>query len=172
MSKTKLRIYTWPEGILRKRSQKVGKIDERVRYLLDEMLSLMRVNGGVGLAGNQAGLDLSMIVIEVENHIFKLVNPQIVKNEGSVSFSEGCLSFPGVELEVKRANKVWITALNEEGKSVEIEAEGFLAVIFQHEIDHLAGVVFIDRISFWQRLKTYPKLRKIIRRTKNGLLKQ
>lgn len=147
-------------------------VDEKVRESLDEMLSMMRVSGGAGLAGNQAGLDLSLLVIEVENHIFKLVNPQIVKSEGSVSFPEGCLSFPGLELEVKRANKVWITALNEDGKPVEIEAEGFLSVIFQHEIDHIRGVVFIDRISFWQRLKTYPKLRKIIRRTKDGLRKQ
>jgi len=147
-------------------------VDEKIRESLDEMLSLMRVSGGTGLAGNQAGLNLSLLVIEVKNHIFQLVNPQIVKSEGSISFSEGCLSFPGVELEVKRANKVWITALNKEGKPVEIEAEGFLAVIFQHEIDHIRGVVFIDRISFWQRVKTYPKLRKIIRRTKNGLRKQ
>ena len=147
-------------------------VDETIRESLDEMLSLMRVSGGVGLAGSQAGLDLSLIVIEVENHIFKLVNPEIIKSEGSVSFPEGCLSFPGVELEIKRANKVWATALNEEGKPVEIEAEGFLAVVFQHEIDHIGGVVFIDRISFWQRLKTYPKLRKIIRRTKSGLRKQ
>jgi len=172
MGKTKLRIYTWPEGILRKKCQRVGKVDEEVRGLLDEMLSLMRISGGAGLAGNQAGLDLSLIVIEVENHIFKLVNPEIVKREGSVSFLEGCLSFPGLELEVKRGNKVWISALNEEGKPVEIEAEGFLAVIFQHEIDHIKGVAFIDRVSFWQKIKAYPKLRKIIRRTKNRLRKQ
>jgi len=172
MGKTKLRIHTWPEGILRKKCQKVGKVDEGVRCLLDEMLSLMRISGGAGLAGSQVGLDLSLIVIEVENHIFKLVNPEIVKSQGSVSFPEGCLSFPGLELEVKRNNKVWISALNEEGKPVEIEVEGFLSVIFQHEIDHIEGIVFIDRASFWKRVKAYPKLREIIRRTKNGLLKQ
>ncbi len=172
MSKTKLRIYAWPEGILRKRCQKVGKVDEKVRCLLDQMLSLMRVSGGAGLAGNQAGLDLSLIVIEVENHIFKLVNPEIVKREGSVSFPEGCLSFPGLELEVKRNSKVWVSALNEQGKAVEIEAEGFLAVIFQHEIDHIEGTVFTDRVSFWKRAKVYPKLREIIRRTKDEVRKQ
>ena len=172
MDKTKLRIHTWPEAILRKKCQKVGKVDEKVRCLLDEMLSLMRVSGGAGLAGNQAGLNLSLIVIEVENHIFKLVNPEIVKSEGSVSFPEGCLSFPGLELEVKRTNKVWISALNQEGKPVEIEAEGFLAVIFQHEIDHVEGITFIDRVSFWKKAKVYSKLREIIRRTKSGLLRQ
>jgi len=171
MSKTKLRIHTWPEGILRKKCQKVAKVDERVKCLLDEMLSLMRISGGAGLAGNQAGLDLSLIVIEVENHIFKLINPEIRKREGSVSFSEGCLSFPGLELEIKRDNKVWVSARDEEGKQVEIEAEGFLAVAFQHEIDHINGIVFINRVSFWQRLKTYQRLRKIIRKTKSELRK-
>ena len=172
MEITKLRIHTWPEDVLRKKCQKIGKVDERVKCLLNEMLSLMRVSGGAGLAGNQAGLDLSLVVIELENQIFKLVNPKIVKREGSVSFPEGCLSFPGLELEVKRNDKVWVSALNEEGKFVEIEAEGFLAVIFQHEIDHIEGITFIDKVSFWQKAKAYPKLRKIIRRTKSGLRKQ
>ena len=172
MSKTKLRIYTWPEGILRKKCQRVGKVDEEIKCLLDEMLSLMRISGGAGLAGNQVGLDLSLIVIEVKNHIFKLVNPEITKREGSVSFPEGCLSFPGLELKVKRDNKIWVSALDEEGKPAEIEAEGFLAVIFQHEIDHIKGMAFIDRVSFWQRAKVYSKLRKIIQRTKDEVRKQ
>jgi len=164
MNKTKLRIHIWPERILRKKSRKVEKADAKIKCLLEEMLSLMRVSGGVGLAANQVGLDLRLIIVEAENQTFKLVNPRIVRKEGSTSFLEGCLSFPGLELEVKRANKVWISAQNEESESIKINAEGFLAVIFQHEIDHIEGVVFIDRISFWQRLKAYPGLRKIIRR--------
>lgn len=172
MSKTELRIHTWPEGILRKKCQKVGNVDEKVRCSLDEMLSLMRASGGTGLAGNQAGLDLSLIVIEVEKHIFKLVNPKIVKREGSVSFSEGCLSFPGLEFEIKRDKKVWVSALDEQGNSVEIEAQGFLSVIFQHEIDHIRGKTFLERVSFWKRAKAYSKLREIIRRTKDEVRKQ
>lgn len=171
MSKTKLRIHTWPENILRNRCRKVEKVDDQVKCLLDEMLSLMRVSGGTGLAGNQAGLDLSLIVIEVENRIFKLANPEIIKREGSVSFDEGCLSFPGLELEIKRNKKVWISALDHEGKPIKIEAEGFLAVIFQHEIDHIEGIAFVDKVSFWNRVKAYPKLRKIIQKTKNELRK-
>lgn len=170
MNKTKLRIHTWPEKILRKKCRKVEKVDDKVKHLLDELILLMRISGGVGLAANQAGLDLCLLVIETGSHTFKLVNPRIVKKEGSTSFSEGCLSFPGLELEIKRANKVWVLAQNQEGERVEIEAEGFLAVIFQHEIDHVEGVVFIDRISFWQRLKAEFKLREIIRK-KNGMLK-
>ena len=173
MNKTKLRIHIWPEKILRKKCRKVEKADAKIKSLLEEMLSLMRVSGGAGLAANQAGLDLSLIVIEVEKHTFKLVNPRITRKEGSISFFEGCLSFPGLELKIERANKVWISAMNEEGESVEIKAEGFLAVVFQHEIDHIEGVVFVDRISFWQRLKAYPGLRKIIRgqRGKDGVSK-
>ncbi len=171
MSKTKLRIHTWPENILRNRCRKVEKVDSQVKCLLDEMLSLMRVSGGAGLAGNQAGLDLSLVVIEIENRIFKLVNPEIIKREGSVSFHEGCLSFPGLELEVKRSKKVLVSALDHEGKPIKIEAEGFLAVIFQHEIDHIEGIAFVDRVSFWNRVKAYSKLRKIVQKTKNGLRK-
>ncbi len=170
MNKTKLRIHIWPEKILRKKCRKVERVDSDIKRLLDEMLLLMRFSGGVGLAANQAGLDLSLLVIEVENHTFKIVNPRIIKKEGSISFIEGCLSFPGLELEIKRANKVWILAQDEEGKSVEIKAEGFLAVIFQHEIDHIEGIVFIDRISFWQRIKAEFKLRKIIAK-KDGVSK-
>jgi len=171
MNKTKLRIHTWPEDILRNRCRKIEKVDEQVKHLLDEMFSLMLIGGGIGLAGNQAGLDLSLVVIENEGRIFKLVNPEITKREGSIKFPEGCLSFPGLELEVKRNRKVWVSALDQEGKPVEIEAEGFLAVVLQHEIDHIEGVAFIDRVSFWDRVKIYPKLRKIIQKTKNELRK-
>ena len=173
MNKTKLRIHIWPEKILRKKCRKVEKADAKIKYLLEEMLSLMRVSGGAGLAANQAGLDLRLIIVEAENRTFKLINPRIVRKEGSISFSEGCLSFPGLELEVKRANKVWISARNEQGEPIKVKAEGLLAVIFQHEIDHINGVVFIDRISFWQRLRAYSGLRKIIRRKggKNGVSK-
>ncbi|MDP8289972.1 MAG: peptide deformylase [Candidatus Susulua stagnicola] len=171
MNKTKLKIHTWPEDILRNRCKKIDKVDEKIKYLLDEMLCLMRISGGAGLAGNQAGLDLSLIVIEIENRVFKLINPEIIKREGSVSFAEGCLSFPGLELEPKRNKKVWVSALDQEGKPVKIEAEGFLAVAFQHEIDHIKGITFINRVSFWSRVKAYPKLRKIIQKTKDELRK-
>lgn len=165
MKKTKLRIHTWPEKILRKKCQKVKKVDAEIKSIFNEMLALMRFSGGVGLAANQAGLNLSLLVIEIENQIFKLINPRIVEKKGVIKFSEGCLSFPGLELDIKRANKVKVLAQDEENNQIEIEAEGFLAVIFQHEIDHIEGIVFIDRASFWQRAKAGFKLRKIIKKT-------
>ncbi len=172
MSETKLRIHTWPEKILRKKCQEVKVVDDSVRAKLSEILALMRVADGMGLAGNQAGLDLSLVVVEVKDQVFKLVNPQIIKQEGLISFAEGCLSFPGLELEIKRANKIWISALNEKGQAVEIEAEGLVSVIFQHEIDHIQGRLFIERVSFFKKLQIMPKLRLIARRTKDGLRKQ
>ncbi len=172
MNKIKLRIHTWPEKILRKACRHVEDVDDRIRKLLYDMLVLMRVGDGAGLAANQAGIDLKLIVVEVGNQIFKLVNPQIVKREGTLSFQEGCLSFPGLELEVSRSNKVWVEALNERGESVNIEAEGILAVVFQHEIDHIDGTVFIDKVSVWQRLAAFGQLHEIKRRTKSGLSKQ
>lgn len=172
METTKLRIHTWPEEILKKECKRVGEVDDAIRAYFKEMIALMRVSGGVGLAANQAGLDLSLIVIEYQDRIFRLVNPRIIRGEGSISFIEGCLSFPGLEVEVRRSEKVWVRALDEKGASVVLEADGFLAIVFQHEIDHINGIPFIERISFWQRLKITPKLKLIIRRTKNGLRKQ
>jgi len=130
------------------------------------MLTLMRVTEGLGLAGNQAGLDSCLVVVEINDQVFKLVNPQIIKQEGSVSFTEGCLSFPGLEIEIERANKIWISALDEKGRAIEIETEGLVSVIFQHEIDHIEGKVFIDRVSFLKRLQIAPKLAAIARKTK------
>lgn len=167
-----MRIHTWPEKILRKTCKHVENVDDKIRKLLYDMLAFMRVCTGAGLAANQVGIDLKLIVVEVGNQIFKLVNPKIVKGEGTLSFQEGCLSFPELELEVKRSNKVWVEALDERGESVNIEAEGVLAVVFQHEIDHIEGKVFIDKVSVLQRLSVFGQLQTIKRRTKSGLSKQ
>ena len=171
MKKTKLRIHTWPEKILRKKCKQVEKVDDEIRDLLSEMVLIMRISEGVGLAANQAGINLKLLVVEIDNKLFKLVNPRITKKEGTLCFLEGCLSFPGLELKVKRNDKVWISAQDENGKAVNFQVKGPLAVIFQHEVDHLEGVVFIDRVSFWQKLKLAPKLRAIVRKTKDGMRK-
>ena len=172
MDKIKLRIHTWPEKILRKNCKQIEKVDDKIRKILYDMLVFMRLGDGAGLAANQVGFDLRLIVVEVGNQIFKLVNPQIVRCEGIMSFQEGCLSFPGLVLEIERSNKVWVTALDERGESVNIEAEGILAIVLQHEIDHIDGKVFIDKASIWQRLAAFGKMQTIKRRTKNGLSKQ
>lgn len=171
MKKTKLRIHTWPEGILRKKCKKVKVVDDNIRQLLDEMHTLMVINDGAGLAANQAGLDISLIVIEAGKNVFKLVNPQITKKEGKLKFTEGCLSFPGMTLDINRSKKIWVNTLNEKGEALELELEGFLAVVFQHEIDHINGVLFIDRASIWQKMKSQAQLKKIREATKNEMSK-
>lgn len=161
MSAIELRIRTWPDNLLKKKCRPVEVVDGSIRRLLDEMLFLMRENKGVGLAANQAGLNLRLIVIEDRGKVIKLVNPKIIKKEGRINFLEGCLSFPGIELKVKRAKKVWVSSLNENGETMDYEAEGLLAVIFQHEIDHINGVSFIEKVSLLEKMKIRPLLKKI-----------
>lgn len=166
MKKTELKIRTWPDRILRIRCKKVKTVDDTIRETLDAMHALMKECKGIGLAANQAGVNLRLAVIEAEDKVFKVVNPCIVKRKGKTSILEGCLSFPGLELEIKRAKEVWVSGLDEKGEPLYLEADGILAIVFQHEIDHLNGIRFIDRLPFWKRLKILSKLR-AIKKNKN-----
>ncbi len=161
MDKTKLKIHKWPDKILKKKAKEVQDIDQVVENILDQMYILMKSSDGVGLAANQAGLDMQLVVVEVDKEVFKLINPRIIKREGSLVIKEGCLSFPGLELEVKRSRKIKVEALNQKGVPLTLEPEGASAVVFQHEIDHINGVAFIDRVSFLERIKIIPKLKRI-----------
>lgn len=158
MIKTKLKIHFWPDKILRKKCKPVKHFDENIRGILNDMCALMRVYNGVGLAANQAGIDLQLIVVEDKNKLFKLVNPRILKREGKIDFEEGCLSFPGVEIGIKRAKKIWLSAYDENGEKIGLEAEGIISVVLQHEIDHINGITFIDRLPLLQKLKIMPQL--------------
>jgi len=169
MNATKLRIHTWPDKILRKRCRKVKEVDSKIRVLFDQMLALMREYKGIGLAANQAGGALSLVIVEAEDRIFKLVNPVIVKKSGKCKIKEGCLSFPGLEMEIPRAKKVLVRALNEHGQPLEIEAQNIIAVIFQHEIDHVNGITFIERASFLQKMRFAPLLSRIKKGTKHAM---
>jgi len=121
----------------------------------------MKETDGVGLAANQIGLDAQMIVVDTGREILKLINPRITKRKGSIVFEEGCLSFPDILLKPKRSKKVSISCLNEQGEKLNFDAEGILAVVFQHEIDHINGILFIDRIPLWGRMRVAKKLKKI-----------
>lgn len=159
--KTKLKIHKWPDKILKKKAKRIEKPDEVIEDILNQMYILMKASDGIGLAANQVGLAMPLIVIEAEGNIYKLINPKITKREGSITFKEGCLSFPGIELDVKRNNKICVEALDLKGKPVFFNLQGVLAVVFQHEIDHINGITFIDRVSFWKRLMIAPALDKI-----------
>lgn len=166
---TKLRIHKWPEKILKKKAKKVKKVNQKARDILAQMHVLMKASGGVGLAANQAGISLQLMVIDFEGQIFKLVNPRIVNREGRIILQEGCLSFPGIELQIKRSNKLKVEALNESGERVILSPEGFLAVVFQHEIDHLNGVPFTARASWLQKLRIRKRLNCLKRGGGNGM---
>ena len=170
MSKTELKIQLYDSPILRKKCKKVKSIDFQVSQLLDKMVYLMRKEKGVGLAGNQASLNLSLVVIETSPKLYKLINPRLTKRKGRIIFDEGCLSFPGLTLSVKRAEEVWVNYLDTQGKSIDLKAEGTLAVILQHEIDHSEGILFIDRVSFLKRLEIRRNLENIKRLYKKSLV--
>jgi peptide deformylase len=169
---TKLRIYKLPERILHKKCRPVKKIDDTVRKTFNEMRLLMLEEKGVGIAANQVGLDLNLALIEFDDKIFKLINPCIVKKEGKTKILEGCLSLPGLEVEINRAKKIWVSYTDIEGEPIDLEIEGILAIIFQHEIDHLNGILISDRLSFWKKLKIGQQLKEIKRKTKHALSKQ
>lgn len=134
------------DDILRKKSKHIDKIDKRTLQLLDDMTETMYKENGVGLAAPQVGILKRAIVADIGDGLIKLINPEIVAQEGEEQDTEGCLSIPGIEGEVKRPYKVKVKALNEIGEEVEIEAQGLLARAFCHEIDHLDGVLFIDKV--------------------------
>jgi peptide deformylase len=134
------------DDILRKKSKYVDKIDKRTLQLLNDMVETMYKENGVGLAAPQVGILKRVIVVDIGNGLIKLINPEIVAKEGEKQDIEGCLSIPGIVGKVKRPYKVKVKALNEIGEEVEIEAKGLLARAFCHEIDHLDGILFIDKV--------------------------
>lgn len=133
------------DEILRKKSRKIENIDDRLKILADDMAETMYHANGVGLAAVQVGVLKRLVVIDVGEGLIKLVNPQILETEGEVVDIEGCLSLPGTRENVKRPSKVKVKALDMEGKETVIEGSDFFARALCHEIDHLDGILFIDK---------------------------
>lgn len=134
------------DEVLRKKSKLLVKVDEKITRLLDDMAETMYHANGVGLAAPQVGILKRLVVIDIGEGLIKLINPEIVEMEGEQQDIEGCLSIPDIIGEVIRPNRVKVKALSEESKSVELEGIGLLARAFCHEIDHLDGVLFIDKV--------------------------
>jgi peptide deformylase len=146
------RILTAEEPILRERAKKVSSFDASLHRLLDDMLETMRDAPGVGLAANQIGVGLQVAVIEVEDKVTELINPQIVRASGEMIDWEGCLSIPGFVAEVKRSAKVTVKARDRFGKEFRVKGEELFARALQHEIDHLNGVLYIDYLESLEEL--------------------
>lgn len=174
---TVLKLYTYPEPVLKKKTEKVKKVDDEIRRLLDDMLETMYADAGVGLAAPQVGVSKRIVVIDVEqegdeetgvtrgNPLF-LVNPEIIwRSDEMVCGEEGCLSVPGQRAEVERHAQVRVHYTDYNGKEQEILGDGLLAVCLQHELDHLDGILYIDRIS---RLKRQMLLKKMQKESKGN----
>ena len=152
-----LKILTYPDKFLSKPTKPVENIDEKIQNLIKDMASIMYQAPGIGLAAIQVGINKSLLVYDVSSSDEKrslqvLINPRIVESEGTtISEDEGCLSVPDFRANVKRAASVLVEGFDNNEKPLRIEAEGLLAVLLQHEIDHLNGILFIDRISSLKR---------------------
>lgn len=139
-------IRKYGDDLLRKKSRKVENINDRIVTLLDDMAETMYDADGVGLAAPQVGILKRVVVIDVGDGILKLINPEIISTEGSYIDEEGCLSVPGEQGKVERPYKVKVKALNEKGEEIIVEGEELLARALCHEIDHLEGILFVDKI--------------------------
>lgn len=147
-----LRITAYPEKILREKTARVTDFDADLERLIDDMIETMYAAPGVGLAANQVGVSKQLIIIDASardenSSLIVLINPEIVSSEGTDDSEEGCLSLPDYTTVVKRARQVTVQGLDRDGEPIEIESDGFLAKVLQHEIDHLNGKLLIDRVG-------------------------
>ena len=141
-------ILGFEQPVLREKARKVPRVDGSIVRLLDDLAETMYAAPGAGLAANQIGVPLRVCVVKgEENQHWGLVNPVLVKGEGSQVGYEGCLSFPGWVGEVERYETVVVKGLNRRGKEIRVRSSGFTARAFQHELDHLDGVLFTDRLT-------------------------
>ena len=143
-----------PDPVLRRKARRLGIIDGSIQRLVEDMLDTMRHAEGVGLAAPQVGVSLRLAVIQLpEQEPLVLINPEVVKRKGEVDVVEGCLSIPGYNAQLKRSLQVVVKALNREGRPFRIKGEELLAQVLEHEIDHLNGVLYIDRLESPDMLK-------------------
>jgi peptide deformylase len=157
-----MRILTLGNELLRQKAEKIDLIDEQIKDAAKQMLEIIKQDKGVGIAGPQIGLMKRIFVVHIdgdEERIF--INPSILEtSQEMVKYEEGCLSVPGIYVDVVRSESVKIQAWNEKGKPFTMEASGLLARVIQHEYDHLEGILFLDRLSELKRNKLIEKYEK------------
>ncbi len=162
-------IRTYPDPVLRTKTARVEKIDGSLDQLIEDMVATMHAAPGVGLSANQVGVSIQLAVIDVSSReegekrhpLLVIINPEIIFQEGSIIEEEGCLSIPDYSEKVKRAARVKVRAQDRTGKSFEVEADGLLAKALQHEIDHLNGILFVDRLSSLKKSIFKRKFKKV-----------
>jgi peptide deformylase len=163
-----LEILHFPDPRLRNTAQPVQTVDDGIRQLLDDMLDTMYAAPGIGLAATQVNVARRVVVIDVseeKDQPLCLINPEILELEGMEEMEEGCLSVPGVYEVVQRADRARVKAMDRNGQTFELQAQGLLAVCIQHEIDHLDGKLFVDYLSVLKRTRIRHKMEKEQRQT-------
>ena len=154
-------ILTQEDPVLHKPCHQVTAFDGKLATLLQDMRDTLIHSGGVGLAAPQIGiLRRVVLVMDGEEHIIELINPKILESSGEQDGLEGCLSIPGVHEEVKRSDRINVSAQSIDGSAIEMEAEDLLAICIQHECDHLDGILFIDHLSSLKRKRINKQLKK------------
>lgn len=175
-----LEVLKYPDSRLRRKAQKVASVDADLKQFADDMLETMYAEKGIGLASIQVGVEKSLLVIdtrlmkdggryqsedmtELEKKVEQpivIFNPEITKKEGKTTFDEGCLSLPGYYETVQRFNYVEVKGLNRDGQEFELKLDGLLSICMQHEMDHLDGKVFLDRLSPLKAMRLKNKIKK------------
>lgn len=161
------KIYKYPEPVLRKKTEKIEVFDEKLQQLIEDMGETMYDAPGIGLAAPQIGESLKLIVVDIgrdkdKQEYMAMINPEIVESEGEQIDEEGCLSVIDLMANVHRKKKITVDFLDEKGNPQSLDAEDRFAVVLQHEIDHLNGILFIDHLSSLKRNLYKKKLKKIL----------
>lgn len=172
-------ILVYPNPILRKKSENVENFDNELHNLLDDMYDTMLASNGVGLAAVQIGILKNILILnlpvkneksgeseQLKSNLIEAINPIITYKDGEQVFQEGCLSVPGIYEDVKRAKDIVVEYFNRYGEKQKMECDGFLAVAWQHEMEHLSGHVFIENLSYLKRKKFEKEWKKIIKNKK------
>jgi peptide deformylase len=151
-----LDVLVYPDPALKLKAKPVAKVDDAVRTFVKDMAETMYAESGVGLAATQVGVQKRILIVDASprqasEKLRVFINPELVSAEGRTKYAEGCLSIPGETEEIERFERVTVRALDEKGESFEVEATGLLAIALQHELDHLDGVLFVDRLSSLKR---------------------
>jgi len=142
-----------PDAVLRRKARRVPTIDKSIHRLIDDMLETLHQANGVGLAAPQIGVSLRVVVLKLpEEEPIVIINPEMVKRSGEREIIEGCLSLPGYSGEIKRSASVTVKGLDRQGRTIRIKATGLMAQALEHELDHLNGVLYIDRLESMDKL--------------------
>ena len=156
-----LEVLVFPNPVLRKKCEKVDQVNEEIKKIACDMADTMYAENGIGLAAPQVGVSKQIIVVDVDDELITLINPEITVTGEKEKMEEGCLCFPKVTVEIERSIFATVEGLNLEGENIKIEAGGLLARAFQHEIDHLNGILIIDHLSKVKRDMVVKKFRKL-----------